>query len=186
MKELKETNPTEGIFPAKNFGEILAEYVSSGWVHSVTWSPNGSKIAFVGHDSTITFIDVAGGGTPQTLRLTQLPLADVIFTSENGAVAGGHDYAPLHFVNSGGNWSFSSIIAAEKKAEAPKASGAKAAMSKFQNLDTTGKSARTEALTTIHQNSISWVRPYEEKNGNVSQFSTSGLDGKLVLWNSPA
>jgi len=133
MKELKETNPTDGPFPAKNFGEILAEYTSSGWVHSVTWSPNGSKIAFVAHDSTITFVDVAAG-TPQTIRLTHLPLADVIFIGENSAVAGGHDYSPLYFVNSGGNWSFSSVITSEKKAEAPKASGAKAAMNKFRIL----------------------------------------------------
>ena len=29
---------------------------------------------------------------------------------------------------------------------------------------------------------ISSIRPYSEINGNVKHFSTSGLDGKLVIW----
>jgi len=185
LKELQEVNPTDAALPAKNFGEILAEYVSAGWVHSVAWSPNGSQVAFVAHDSSITFIDVASG-SPQTLRLNFLPLVDVVFINENSAIAAGHDCSPLYFTSSGGNWSFSSVISEAKKAEAPKAAGAKAAMQKFQNLDSTGQAKVSQTLNTLHQNCITWIRPAEEKNNQVTQFSTSGLDGKVILWNVPA
>ena len=38
-------------------------------------------------------------------------------------------------------------------------------------------------LLTVHQNSITWVEPYEwSASGEVSKLSTAGKDGKLVIW----
>lgn len=38
-------------------------------------------------------------------------------------------------------------------------------------------------LLTVHQNSITWIQPYEwSSNGDVSKVSTAGRDGKLVIW----
>ena len=37
-------------------------------------------------------------------------------------------------------------------------------------------------LTTVHQNTITSVRPYEGPRGNVTKVSTSGVDGNLVIW----
>lgn len=38
-------------------------------------------------------------------------------------------------------------------------------------------------LTTIHQNTITNVEPYEwDSNGNVGKVLTAGKDGKLVIW----
>lgn len=38
-------------------------------------------------------------------------------------------------------------------------------------------------LMTVHQNTITSVRPYEwGPNGNVTKVSTTGVDGKLVIW----
>jgi actin related protein 2/3 complex, subunit 1A/1B len=34
----------------------------------------------------------------------------------------------------------------------------------------------------VHQNTITSVRPYETKGGHVTRVSTSGVDGKLVIW----
>ena len=40
---------------------------------------------------------------------------------------------------------------------------------------------------TVHQNTITSVRPYEYGNdGSVVRVSTTGVDGKLVLWNVSA
>ena len=39
----------------------------------------------------------------------------------------------------------------------------------------------TERMT-VHQNTITSIRPYAGQPGNVSRFSTSGVDGKLVVW----
>lgn len=42
-------------------------------------------------------------------------------------------------------------------------------------------------LMTVHQNTITSVRPYEwAQNGNVSKVSTTGVDGKLVVWSVSA
>ncbi|KAH9180740.1 hypothetical protein EDB89DRAFT_1920818 [Lactarius sanguifluus] len=37
-------------------------------------------------------------------------------------------------------------------------------------------------LFTVHQNTITDIRPYEGAPGAVSRVSTSGVDGKLVIW----
>lgn len=72
------------------------------------------------------------------------------------------------------------------------------AFNRFRNADTLGKSGGTPGspvaggdasggdteLMTVHQNTITSVRPYElSGNGNVAKVSTSGVDGKLVIWN---
>lgn len=38
-------------------------------------------------------------------------------------------------------------------------------------------------LLTVHQNSITWVEPYEwAQNGDVAKVTTAGKDGRLVIW----
>ncbi|KAG8816963.1 hypothetical protein FRC19_011697 [Serendipita sp. 401] len=52
----------------------------------------------------------------------------------------------------------------------------------FGGSPTSGVGGDKELLT-IHQNTITSVRPYEwGPNGNVTKVSTTGVDGKLVLW----
>lgn len=42
-------------------------------------------------------------------------------------------------------------------------------------------------LMTLHQNTITSIRPYEwGPNGNVTKVSTTGVDGKLVIWSVSA
>jgi actin related protein 2/3 complex subunit 1A/1B len=57
----------------------------------------------------------------------------------------------------------------------------------FRNADSRGvggSSASTETeLATVHQDTITSVRPYEGQPGAVQRVSTSGVDGKLVIWN---
>ena len=65
-----------------------------------------------------------------------------------------------------------------------------AAFRTFRNADSRGvsglpaSSSSTDGeLLTVHQNTITSVRPYEIKGGQVTRVSTSGVDGKLVIWN---
>ncbi|POY74212.1 hypothetical protein BMF94_2650 [Rhodotorula taiwanensis] len=37
-------------------------------------------------------------------------------------------------------------------------------------------------LMTVHQNTITSVRPYEGASGSISKVSTTGVDGRLVIW----
>ena len=45
-----------------------------------------------------------------------------------------------------------------------------------------GASGESELLT-VHQNTITSVRAYEGGPGAVTKVSTTGIDGKLVIWN---
>jgi len=46
-----------------------------------------------------------------------------------------------------------------------------------------GPGGETE-LMTVHQNTITSLRSYETKNGVVTKVSSSGVDGKLVVWDA--
>ena len=54
-----------------------------------------------------------------------------------------------------------------------------------QGLPGVGSSSDAE-LPTVHQNTILSVRPYDGQPYQVTRVSTSGVDGKLVIWNVAA
>jgi len=162
------------------FGALLGEYVSAGWVHSVDWSPSGNRLAFVGHDSTITFVDVSAGapGEVQVIRVSELPFLGVVFLDENRAVAAGHSNYPVLFSNTGA-WAYTRNLDEKKAAGAAKSTaGARAAFQMFQNKVETGQENKTEELITKHKSTISYVQVL-----SASSVSTTGLDGRLVFWN---
>jgi actin related protein 2/3 complex subunit 1A/1B len=51
----------------------------------------------------------------------------------------------------------------------------------FRQMDLKGKTKDDTQLKTVHQNTISTIRVYESA-GNVGKFSTSGVDGRVVIW----
>ena len=56
-------------------------------------------------------------------------------------------------------------------------------MEKFKGLDkraTTG--AEDTSLQSTHQNAITQISIHTVTGGSASRFSTSGVDGKLVIW----
>jgi len=170
----------------QNFGDMLAEYLVGSWVHSVRWSPSGNRFAFVAHDSTVSFVDLSGGGPGniQTVRLAFLPLSDIIFTNENTAVACGHDCSPLVLACTSNQWAFSNLIQMKKDPVEQKTGGTKQAFELFKNKVEVGANTNVQTLSTLHQNCITCIAPFELKGKDVSKFSTSALDGKLVMWNA--
>ena len=67
-----------------------------------------------------------------------------------------------------------------------------AAFNTFKNADSRGLSSPgagggssqgESELFTVHQNTITSVRPYEGQSGAISKVSTTGVDGKMVIWN---
>jgi len=167
------------------FGEPLACYDSLGWVHNAVWSASGNRFAFVSHNSTITFVDVSQGapGVVQIVDIAFLPLSCLMFVNENTVVAGGHDCSPLVFTNTGGTWAFSNLIQEKKDATAQKTGGTKQAFELFKNKVEVGANTNVQNLSTVHQNCITCLFPFQVQGTEVKQFTTSGLDGKLVLWN---
>uniref|UniRef100_A0A672Z5H0 Actin-related protein 2/3 complex subunit n=1 Tax=Sphaeramia orbicularis TaxID=375764 RepID=A0A672Z5H0_9TELE len=151
-----------------------------GWVHSVSFSASGNRLAWVSHDSTVTVVDSSKTASPSQLKTEFLPLLSVIFVSENSLVAAGHDCCPMLFrCDDGGTLTFVS------KLDLPKQSIQRniSAMERFRNMD---KRATTEdrntALDTLHQNSITQVSIYEGDKRDCRKFCTTGIDGAMTIW----
>jgi len=196
------------------FNTVCGEFQSpaGGWVHAVAFSPSGDALAFASHDSTITVVYPSGPEqAPQavyTVRVPSLPFLSMLFVSENTIVAAGHDYEPILFTgDASSGWSVSkSLDDPASRSNAPTASRASVggvgrlnneAFNRFKMADRHGvnsSSGGSGALggnvkggdrNTAHQNTITSVRAYEgQYSQEVSKISTSGLDGRLVVWST--
>ncbi|KAF8606035.1 actin-like protein ARPC3 [Ceratobasidium sp. AG-I] len=185
------------------FNTVCGEYgsPSGGWVHSVAFSPSGDLLAFASHDSTITLVNPQLGA--QTIRISTLPYVTLTFTSESSLVAAGHDCQPVLFSDSGAGWALDGSlddITTAKTPVGPRGGSAvgrlnNEAFNRFKNADSRGTSgappipgsaASTSGpggeLLTVHQNTITSVRPYDGSPDNVTRVSTTGKDGQLVIW----
>jgi actin related protein 2/3 complex subunit 1A/1B len=162
------------------FGEPLAEIEVGGWVQSVKWSPSGNAIAYVGHDSSFNVADISSGRpVVSEVKTNDLPFLDLVFINDTTAVAVGHDCTPVLFQNQGG-WKL--VKKLDGGAGGAAASGGEqksSAMKMFQSKVDRAETATETKLTTKHQNSINCV----QKHGN--GYSTSGLDGVLLIWDVP-
>jgi len=179
IKGIDKINKSE-VFPAKpiGFGEILAEFDTHGWVHSVSWSPNGHIVAWSGHDARVSFAEVsAEPPAVETVKLSGLPITTLTFVSDTTLVGAGHECNPILFENKGG-WKEGARV---DKAEAQVAKTATAA-DKFKNLEKVGTEKNVTELNTKHQNYIKTILPHVREGNRVSQISTSGVDGRIVVW----
>jgi len=52
----------------------------------------------------------------------------------------------------------------------------------FRQMDLKGKTRDDTQLKTIHQNTINTLREHKGQSGNISHVSTSGVDGRVVIW----
>jgi len=185
---LKETNDkpeTSGWMPKlSKFATMLAEFTTQGWVHSVKFSPSGDKLAWVAHDASINIVNMNNLESVIRSLTPCLPLLTVIWVSEESVVCGGHDNFPSLFNVVGGE-SVSKGTRLDVKGK--KAGGGMSAMARFQALDRTGDDTKDASLDTTHQNSIIELRVVKsDEAGNCSQFSSIGMDGKMVQWNLDA
>lgn len=167
-------------------GDFVSE--SGGWVHDVAFSPSGDALAFVTHDSSIVVAYPGGPGQPPravvSVSTSMLPLKSLVWTAENQVVAAGHDCHPLVFQGNEQGWKFTTSIddpAKAKKTEAKEST----ALNMFRQLDLKGtvdNSGNGSGLATIHQNTISRIRVYESHGESVSKISSTGNDGKIVIY----
>lgn len=201
IKEVDD-RPTPTVWGSKlPFNTICGEYSSpaGGWVHTIGFSPSGDILAFASHDSSISIV-YPGGPTVYNIRMPSLPFVSLTWTSEDTVVAAGHDCRPVVFSGTDAGWQEVGTlddVTAPKSTDAPRSGfgGTSSvgrlktgAFATFRDADTRGQSGTAAAtadtkLLTIHQNTITNVRPYEyDAVGNVGKVSTSGVDGMLVVW----
>ncbi|KAG6851282.1 hypothetical protein H0H93_011718 [Arthromyces matolae] len=204
IKEVDE-KPAATVWGSKlPFNTVCGEYSSpaGGWVHAVAFSPSGDVLAFASHDSSVNIV-YPTGPTIINVKISSLPFVTLAWTGENVLVAAGHDCQPVVFSGSDGGWqSVGSLDAAtgSKASDGGRGIGyggnssvgrlKTGAFAAFRDADSRGQpsspgsaSASTDTqLLTIHQNTITSIRSYEGYPGQVSKVSTTGVDGKLVIW----
>jgi len=102
----------------------------------------------------------------------------MLFLNENCAVAVGHDCTPVSFVGQGGNWKYGKKL--DTGSSAPASGGdQKSAFDVFKGKVDRAEAATETKLNTKHQNAITNIQKYH--NG----YSTSSLDGCLLVWDAP-
>jgi actin related protein 2/3 complex subunit 1A/1B len=169
------------------FGNLMEEFADTGcgWIHSISFSASGEKLAWVGHDSSVN-VGRAGGIMARS-RTPYLPFTSCVFVNESRVVVAGHDCCPMLFSDEGGDGSTVQFIA--KLDAAKKASQAKfSAMKHFQDRDkkaTSSEQSDTE-LGYIHQNTITQASIFKGDKAACTKFSTSGADGRLIIWDMSA
>ena len=165
------------------FGILCAEYTHGpcGWVHDVAFSPEGDRLAWVGHGSSVSVATPASNQVV-TVKTALLPRASLIWLTPQSLVAVGYDCTPVLFSqNDRGEWMMvEKLDQSQKKA----ALSGNTAFNKFRQMDSR---AQTDAgtgteLNTIHQNTITSIRVFEGQRDAVKAFSTSGVDGRLTIW----
>ncbi|XP_060551950.1 actin-related protein 2/3 complex subunit 1A-like [Ruditapes philippinarum] len=164
------------------FGNLMAEFSTTGggWVHSVSFSASGEKLAWVGHDSSIGIVDAANGQQLSLIKGSFLPFDEITWVTENSIVVVGYDCCPKLFTHQSGDIKFVHDL------DVPSAGGETkvTAMSRFKSLDKKGASgqATDTALKTLHQNTITQVSIHAGSKSDASKITTSGADGQLIIW----
>ncbi|KAL7274111.1 ARP2/3 actin-organizing complex subunit Sop2 [Rhizina undulata] len=171
------------------FNTVCGEFTNSsgGWVHSVAFSPSGDALAFAAHDSSVTVVYPSGPEQPPRAVLTvttqNLPFMSLCWTREDELVAAGHDCHPVVFQGDANGWGLAYAIDDPNKSAKTESNQESSALNMFRQMDLKGKSSGDDTnLKTIYQNSISMVRAYEGAPGAVTKFSTSGVDGRIVIF----
>jgi len=165
-------------------GNLMTEFSNSpnggGWVHAVSFSGDGSKLAWVGHDSSISVADATKDMMVMKLRTDLLPMLTLTWISNRTLVAAGHNCVPVTFnLDTSGQLTFGARLEEDRKQES---SGASTAMRMFKNQDRIGTSELQTLLKTTHQNQISELRIHDGNKDNVNTISSVAGDGKLIIW----
>jgi len=193
IKEIEDKpSPTEwGV--KMPFANVMAEFSNSpsgggGWIHSVCFSSDGKRLAWVGHDSSIAVADADNGMAMMKLKTNLLPFLCVLWLSPNKLLAAGHDCVPVVFyIGSSGELKQGPMLEKSlREAEAPNNS-AFCAMKMFQNKDRVGTELLDSVLATTHQNQISELRVMSAREVGtatmaVETVSSCAGDGNLVIW----
>ena len=168
-------------------GFLMKEFTNSssggGWVHAVSFSADGSKLAWAGHDSSISVADAANDMLVMKLKTNLLPMCSLTWIRPNTIAAVGHNCVPYTFNVESDGVKLGSAMEENKKKEK---SGNTSAMDRFKKMDKLGQSENNDLeskLNYTHQKQISEIRIVDGQKGNVDTFSTCSLDGKIVVWN---
>lgn len=172
-----DTKPDPGVWGERlPFNTVCGEFLnnSAGWVHSVAFSPSGDSLAFAAHDSSITVVYPSGPEQPPKAVLTistqLLPFKSLIWKSEGEIIAAGYDCEALRFKGGVSGWQLAGTVES-KAGSGPGQQREESALNMFKQMDLKGKIKDDTQLKTVHQNTITTIRPFAVSGGNVARFS---------------
>ncbi|XP_027342320.1 actin-related protein 2/3 complex subunit 1B-like [Abrus precatorius] len=191
IKGVDAKDSKKGTSSDSKFGELIVQLdLSSSWTFGVKWSPSGNTLAYVGHNSMIYFVDDVGPSPlAQNVLFRDLPLRDVLFVSERTVIGVGFDCNPMVFAaDERGIWSFVKYLGERKAVSSGSRYGSQfsEAFGKFYGQSKHGVS--NDAVETsrtrgaVHENCINCIMPLGDHGTLIRRFSTSGLDGRIVVW----
>ncbi|OMJ25736.1 Actin-related protein 2/3 complex subunit 1 [Smittium culicis] len=173
------------------FGTICGEYESEfcGWVHDVSFSPDGNQLAFVSHDSTLTIIDPLNNSATSVLS-KDLPYKRILWMDYDKIVVSGQDSTPSIYTLGGNGWELSSVFKKPKagvRASSPAPDSPlmrSSAFNMFKSMDSRSSSGHSNedesSASVVDQSPITDLR-FLVTEGN-SRFSTSSLGGKVKVY----
>ncbi|XP_051152151.1 actin-related protein 2/3 complex subunit 1A-like isoform X2 [Andrographis paniculata] len=166
--------------------QIMQLDLSFSWSFAMKWSPSGSTLAYVGHNSMIYFADEIGPSpSAQSVSFRDLPLRDILFVSERLVIGAGFDCNPMVFVADDiGLWSFLRFLEDKKATPSTKVnSQLSGTFGKFYSQSKSNDANEASRTRPAHENCITSIVPLKKAGDTtISKFSTSGLDGKVIVW----
>lgn len=169
-------------------GNLMAEFKNSsnsggGWINNVSFSSDGNKICWVGHDSCISVADATNTNVVIRTKTEYLPFLACEWISPVSIVVAGHSCIPLVY----GLQDDKLMLVTKLDKSQKKESSGISAMRIFQSLDRNLRTENSDTFVdTIHQNAITCIRLYVGDKLDGSRISTSGVDGQLVIWDIDA
>jgi actin related protein 2/3 complex subunit 1A/1B len=168
------------------FNTVCGEFMNNtaGWIHSVAFSPSGNALAFAAHDSSLTVVYPSAPEQPPraviSISTQLLPFMSLVWSSEDEIIAAGYDCQAYRLQGSEQGWQLAGSL--ETKGRPGQQHREESALNMFRQMDLKGKATDDTKLDTVHQNTVSNIRTYEESGGKVKKISSSGVDGRVVVW----
>ncbi|KAF2084256.1 actin-related protein-like protein 2/3 complex subunit 1A [Saccharata proteae CBS 121410] len=170
------------------FNTVCGEFLNNtaGWIHGCAFSPSGDALAFAAHDSSVTVVYPSAPEQPPKAVInvsTQLlPFTSLLWSSESEIIAAGHDCEAYRMSGNEQGWQLTASLENKEVRPGMVDGGEESAFNMFKKMDLKGKVKDDTQLRTVHQNTINTLRSYEESASGVSNISTSGVDGRVVIW----
>lgn len=192
-KESVSNSPWGDRFP---FGAIVKEFYKGAYINDVQWRSNIEKVGYVSHDGSLNVADAQG--IVQSVNAPEgLPYQALLWINDHEILCGGYSCHPVMFSEASQGWKFSKNIdkvdsnsrqspapinsSNDNEVEQENGTFGISALRKFKELDLKGK-VSTDLKESAHESAIMELLPFVESNGQVTQVSSCGLDGKVVIY----
>lgn len=168
------------------FNTVCGEFMnnSAGWIHSVAFSPSGNALAYAAHDSSITVVYPSAPEQPPraviTVNTHLLPFMSLIWNGEDEIIAAGYDCEAFRFRGGEDGWQLTGAVEAKGRPDQDADQREESALQMFRQMDLRGKVKDDTQLKTVHQNTITHLRPYETSGGYLTKFSCESSSSPTI------